>query len=681
MNEWREGGGIPWVFRPRDEGADEATDIVGVALGRGYAHQSVATLGSAGAAGEVLRRELGRPVELVDGTVLEVRVQVSVGLQDTIILLQGAARALRERLARLDAVLRDPADLDLTSPMSPGEHPFDGWGRELAAWFGTGPAALSMDVDPRGQVADEILRETIRQLHPRRGTAAVGVTSVEAFVGTAFGRNGVPASPAPLRWRDRGRGSMVPSYANNLFSVRVPTTVVGMVAEDLLLATVHRALLVGGGTNGLNVRRCVVGGSRLTVVGAVPRGRDYDAVAVHTAVVGALEVCRTLSPEVVSAEIDDRTAAVQNVIDPVALAVSTLRAGSRVSPEQDPALLAVLTVQEVQRELIGVLDQLLLGMPVGAEAPAGFPAPASDSDPETRARPGWKGRLTIHSSRFPLPQPDGRPAMLRVMRHRDLLTVDRRTGGHGGGAGSTTGITVDLSRLVARIDYGPAGYTVLIDDADHRVSLPWPALRRSGTLRRAVDAATLPDRHLVLPADPVFEAALTSHRRRGRRVLIAVGVFLALVAGVIVLADVAGPDAGSDALPGLKTQVAFGTEVTLPNGTMVTVSNPRIVDVPPTSVTEVLAQVTFCGGGPSRGADGSGTARNVVDYYSFFLTGTATELVGVTPPDTPLLQSVTVPEGACTSGAVAFGVETGTRMTGLTVVFSNGAEDEIRWSG
>lgn len=106
-------------------------------------------------------------------------------------------------------------------------------------------------------------------------------------------------------------------------------------------------------------------------------------------------------------------------------------------------------------------------------------------------------------------------------------------------------------------------------------------------------------------------------------------MFLALVAGIIVLANVAGPDAGVDALPGLKSQVAFGTEVTLPNGTRVTVSDPRIVDVPPTSVTEVLAEVTFCGGGPSRGTDGSGTARNVVDYYSFFLIGTATELVGV----------------------------------------------------
>ncbi|GAA2096619.1 hypothetical protein GCM10009841_08340 [Microlunatus panaciterrae] len=165
MDRWHHAGGLPWLYRPA---LGEGT-VAAVVLGRGYAHQQVDQLGSLDAAAEVVRLTLSRPMERSAGGVREAAVRVDVGLYETTVQLRGEPETVRSGLLRLDTMLRDPVLLGLEHEQASRlDHPFAGWGSELAVWFGAGPAALSTEFRPRLRPSEEVVTEALRSLHPTR---------------------------------------------------------------------------------------------------------------------------------------------------------------------------------------------------------------------------------------------------------------------------------------------------------------------------------------------------------------------------------------------------------------------------------------------------------------------------------------------------------------------------------
>lgn len=525
MESWHESAGVPWLHLDRTA---DGPAVAGVVLGRGRAHQSVAGLGSVDAAAEVVRRELARPVE-TDRGVQQLQVAVTPGLEDTLVVLAGAPEDVAARLARLDAGLREPARLDLAaaSRAQPGES-LRGWPRELTAWFGAGPASLSAELSPRRSGEEEVVTQALAGWSPTHGCPVVAFTTDAALVGSAFARDGVAPVPAPLRWRDRGPESVVPSFANNVLSARSPDTLAARVAQQVVLHTVNRALAISGEAQGLAVSTVSAGGEWLLTLQA--RTDDgYDRGAAHRAVVSAPEICRDpgsddLATHLATVRGEEST---RSLLGIVAMALRTLQTGRQQSTLDLLAELDRLDERAVRRDLTTLLDQLLLGLPAGLQAPPGFPLERLPDLPTGR------GRTSSHRSALLLPSTDGRQLRTDVTRRGDVLTVRTGVGRHAVDASTAT---VDLSRTVARLDRGET-YTVLVDEDGRQAAIPWLAIGGTAGLRRALDEAVPADRRLRLPADPQYDHFITDRRRLARRILWTVGVTMVLVVVFIIVME------------------------------------------------------------------------------------------------------------------------------------------------
>ncbi|SDE56635.1 hypothetical protein [Auraticoccus monumenti] len=525
MDTWHETDGVPWLHLGRSDGGPA---VAGVVLGRGRAHQSVAGLGSIDAAAEVVRRELARPVE-TDRGVQQLQVAVTPGLEDTLVVVAGAPDDLAARLARLDAGLREPARLDLAaaSRAQPAEG-LRGWPRELEAWFGAGPASLSAELSPRRSGEEEVVTQALQAWSPTRGCPVVAFTTDPGLVGSAFAADGALPAPAPLRWRDRGPESVVPSFANNVLSARSPDTLAARVAQQVLIHTVNRALAISGEAQGLAVGTVAAGGEWLLTLQA--RTDDgYDRASAHRAVVSALEICREpgadeLATHLATVRGEEST---RTLLGIVSMASRTLQTGRQQSTLELLGELDRLEEGAVRRDLATLLDQLLLGLPAGVPAPAAFPLQPVPDLPEGR------GRTSTHRSALLLPATDGRQLRTDVTRRGDVLTVRTGVGRHAVDASSAA---VDLSRTVARVDRGET-YTVLVDEEGRRAAIPWLAIGGTAALRRAMDEAVPPERRLRLPADPQYDHFVTDRRRLARRILWTVGVTMLLVVVFIIVME------------------------------------------------------------------------------------------------------------------------------------------------
>ncbi|MBM7799378.1 hypothetical protein JOE57_002299 [Microlunatus panaciterrae] len=141
-----------------------------------------------------------------------------------------------------------------------------------------------------------------------------------------------------------------------------------------------------------------------------------------------------------------------------------------------------LTAARVRAELTRLLDNLLIGVPSGAETPADFPLrrPMPIDTTALAATSGRSGRRARHRSIVPVPVAGGWSHVL-VSREGDAFSVSTVLGGRNWQPITTR--TVDLSRLIARIDLGKSS-SLLVDEEDRRVQVTWPAIAGAGRWRR-----------------------------------------------------------------------------------------------------------------------------------------------------------------------------------------------------
>lgn len=95
------GGDVDWVqgeALASPENGAEGPVLAGLVIGRGYADQTIATLGAADALAFLLRRDLSRPLETASG-IAQVDVGTSVGLLETTISMLGSEGAVSRHAA------------------------------------------------------------------------------------------------------------------------------------------------------------------------------------------------------------------------------------------------------------------------------------------------------------------------------------------------------------------------------------------------------------------------------------------------------------------------------------------------------------------------------------------------------------------------------------------------------
>ena len=670
MDRWTSVDGVRWLHRPA---ATDGSALVTVVFGRGHGHQRVDQLGSLDAAVTLLARTLRRPVETSDG-VRECAVLVEVNLFDTVVQLRGPSTALRHTLGVLDGLLRAPAAVALEPPPGPVlEHPFAGWGRELAAWFGAGPASLSTEFRAQEAGTPAALAAALGALHPSRGTPVVVATSEAGLVGCALGADPPPTALVAAAWRDRGPGSVVPTFQNNVLSARSALSAAGAAAEQILLGTLHRSLQLSTGST-LRVGVGSAGGHRLLAV-RVSAQEGEDMVPVHQAVLAAVAACGGLPAEAFEDQAAQMAApeVLEVLAGPVALARRALHTGEELSGGRVADQVAGLTVPRLREELGTLCQHLLVGLP-GDEEPAGFPLlPATVIDTSAGAVTSRRsGRRARHRTKVAMPV-DGRWAHALVARDGNALSVSAVRGGRDWRPLTTR--TVDLAHLAARVERS-SSTTLLVDQDDRRVQLTWPALARRGRLEAVVTAAVAPGAHLRVVPDAALDASVNRELRRRRRVLAGVTAFLVLVAGGIAAAQ---PWRDADQ-PLTSESVASGTTVALANGSTLTVSDVRPAEVTGVESDVLLAQVRFCGGGPTVDASTSDDARNYISPDKFDLEGTPRNPLRTRPPGTTWLESTQLAEGDCAVGAVGFEVPPDLPAVGLWVRYSNLMGDQVRWS-
>lgn len=670
MDRWTRVDGVRWLHRPA---AREAPGAVTVVLGRGYGHQRVDRLGSLDAAVALVSRTLRRPVETPDG-VQQLAVEVEVNLFDTVLLLRGAPGVLRCALESLDALLRDPGPAVLDPTTGPGlDHPFAGWGRELAAWFGAGPASLSTELRAQEAGTPEALAEALGSLHPSRGTPVVVATSDAELIGCALGADLTPAALVAAAWRDCGPGSVVPTFHNNVLSARSALSLAGVAAEQTLLTTLHRSLQLSTGST-LRVRAGSAGEQRLLAVRVSAREGE-DMLPVHQAVLAAVGACAGLPSETFEEQAARMASpeVLEVIAGPVALARRALHTGEELSRERLTDQVAGLTAPGLREELATLCRNLLVGLP-GGDASAGFPLlPATAIDTTAGARTSRRaGRRARHRTKVAMPV-DGRWSHALVARDGDALSVSSVRGGRDWRPLATR--TVDLARLVARVDRS-SSTTLLVDGDDRRVQLTWPALARRARLEAVVAAAVRPGAHLRLTPDAALDVSVDRELRRRRGVLAGVAAFLVLVAGGIAAAQ---PWRDADQ-PLVSESVAPGATVALANGSTLTVSDVRRAEVSGVSSDVLLATVRFCGGGPTVDESTSDDARNYISPDKFDLEGTPRNPLRTRPPGTAWLEPTQLAAGDCATGAVGFEVPPELPAVGLWVRYSNLMGDQVRWS-
>lgn len=93
----------------------------------------------------------------------------------------------------------------------------------------------------------------------------------------------------------------------------------------------------------------------------------------------------------------------------------------------------------------------------------------------------------------------------------------------------------------------------------------------------------------------------------------------------------------------------------------------------------LLADVTFCGGGPTANEDTSADARNYIGIEKFSLQGMDNSPLQQGPPGVEPLYSTTLAQGECTDGAIGFMIPLNPPTVGVTLRYSNTIGDQVDW--
>ena len=676
MTVWRTVGGVDWLtLDPAEvEDADTGYAQLGLVLAHGYAHESPADLGIGAVAAAVLEQVLGRPVETEDHRVVEPSVSARVGVQETVVAVSGEVAVVRRVAGTLEALLTTPGHLLGPELPTPRRVDWDGWGTELAAWFGVGPVSLAAETDEPwlgdpAQVADHL-----RSLHPGAGRRVVGWSTLPALVGTVLADPvPFPDRPiAPLRWREPApclvAGAVRASHTNNLLTARVASSALTDAALHLLGRTVRRSLVeLTRQVRGLQVTWDVVDDHEYYALRALPLGGVTDWVAVRASLFEALDATAD-APEQLLADLLETARRTTREHALLPQARRTLRTGVRGPGPSSAEELAAATVDDLRAAVRAVLAATLVSVPAGELPPPGRPLFEPPSPVVAHPTVTRRSRVPVWLR--------GIPDRQRVRADAGALaqTLTPKTRSEAPGALGEVTTTVDLTRLAVRVDRGDE-YTVLVDAEDRRLTLVWPTYHRAGALRALVDAATRPGTALRRGADPMAVAQLRSDLTKARISRGVLAVLLPLMAVLVVWAPVTGTPEQDDVV----TTVAVGQEVRLANGSTVRVDGPqwRPADTQATSV--LVLDVRYCGGGVTVDDDTAEDARNYVTPDRFRLTGTASASRGYYGFPVGSLEATSLGEGQCTQGTVAFSLDA-ERPPGIVVSYRNGSGDQLGWT-
>ncbi|MBE7162182.1 MAG: hypothetical protein INR72_13135, partial [Williamsia herbipolensis] len=509
-------GGVPWIVGTRrvaESGGDDAITMAALVLGRGWVDTTIADGGLPPVVAATLRRELSRPLEAASGAVHQVRVDVEVGLEDTLVVVEGSAEAVLAAGHRLEDLLRRPEQIVFELPAEKDRihgHPFGSWGVELAAWFGGGPATVLADTVAPWDGALDALHAALRALAPGAGVAAVGATTVPRVAQELFADvRGIDLAasanrPSALRWRHPTPGA-VAGRTTHVLSARAPGGILGQVALRLLIDTVNRSFAVSHPIEGLAASAAVVDGARLVVLEAVAGRTPLDPGTCESVAATAVSAFAELSDDVLDVAVgelaSDGVRAQYTGLVPGLL--RTLRTGRTIDGAEIAAEIDAIT-RPALRAAIDELGHavLLTGL--------------QDDPPDRRVLSVVDVPIgtspSKHVGRFPVESPAGpRFAGVEVSGPRLAQTFSPTRRDRAG----DDRIVLDLRRVVARVDIGD-DVTRLVDDTARQVALVWPALRRADRLRHIISEAVPAERTVRVPGDPAFASWLRSRGGRGR---------------------------------------------------------------------------------------------------------------------------------------------------------------------
>lgn len=682
MDSWQRINGVDWVS-PEDPDLQHPLAEIGLIFAHGYAHESPAELGITAAAASSLVRELSRPREAGGHRPLELEVATEVNLQDTVLVLRGNVEALREGARTVQSILARPDVLEVAIAPNSRRFRWSGWTNELVAWLGMGPVGLAAELEDPWVGSAAQLQDFVRRLDPASGRPMTAWTTDPGLVGVAFQGPPGPSTLAyhPLTWREpsptaTGPGSVTATFDNNVLSARVPTTPGFDVAVRLVARTVHRNLVeLTQLVAALRFSAEQVGAETLFAVRAVPNAGETNWAEVRSALLQALDASASFLDVILAEEIDRaRTPeSIELDLELATQAMSALRSGKQLTRGELMGQLDGLTVPQLRLGIEQLQAASLVGVPEGQDPPSG--------------RPGWQPR--------PLP-PVTRPYVSRrsVVRlpyagglvRSDLratpaiLQQTRRGGmGHGktGQTGRAASTALDLRNVVVRIDSGNT-WTTLIDRDNHRLTVAWPAYRRTAPLRSLVDAAAPPQVRVSWPESRQLTAALRSRLRNHRlRIILPLG-FLLLIVALLWL-----PSALKTYQQPVVTTVAVGTVVTLANGSTVQVSNLESRKTAYTHEPVLLVDVRYCGGGVTVDRNTSRTARNYVTWERFRGTGVRQIGLGAVPlraGESPMGEAE-LAQGQCTGGKLGFVVvDPALSPSQRRIDYRNGSGDTIGWT-
>lgn len=650
VETWDRVNSVDWVHLAGDEGADV---VAGVMIGWGYADQPVRSPGLAHVVAASLHAALAQPDARPVG--------VSVQAFDTAIQLRGDVVQVQDGLERLDSILADPQRWITVPPNWSSNHPYRGWAPELAAW--TGPTRLTLGalVPWQSPGSDTEVMRAIAGLHPGTGRRIMAYTSDESLIGCAFSGEPLDAtSPPRLDHRAAGPASVHTRSQANLMSVVTPDTPAPAAAMQCISARLqHQLQNRHGGHPGIATMECVAGDTRLSLL-KVDRDERFDAQTVRAEFAQIISNPAAMSDEWLDFVIGRLQSPdlLTGKLQAGYLARQALLTGARLRVNDIVAEADGLTTRDVRAALEEISATALISIDPTGPAPDGYPLRTAPDIPR-------KARHRIYQSWVLVPDTAGDKARYVTTRRGDALIVQRKATK----ARPAETRQVDLSTLVARIDYGDDASS-LIDAELRTVVVYWHNTLRGDRLRKQIDSLSDPEHTIV--HDPVGEMADVTSRAKGRRRNLSIWTGVALaVAALLFFFQLTSQSSTQD-------DVAMDETVTLGNGTTLRISDPTWIEAGPLGGPTLQVSVHACGGGPTQNTStGSSDGRNYIAPSRFSLPGR--DPIVRSPPEDYLLTG-TLNDGECVNGAVVFNHPSGEVPDVTVVEYSNLLDDRITWT-
>lgn len=657
---------------------------IGVTWGRGLLEEAVEETGALALALTALARELERRIHLGHGRgSSSVDVEIRLDADVCSLRSRGPAEELRIAWSRLPLLFDRPL---VAEGLRPRELPAPLWIPDVLARTGGTAFALAAH-GALAQGAHEAARRRLRELDPLHGTIGcvfwTDDPGLRDLVRPSAPRGSAQASktwasgepcwrPGRLPGAGHGDRPLIISSGNTkeLASVMLPRTAEGHAAAELLRSALAEGLVAGDDEwNMISLRSEGMGEGLRVVLSTTTPVAPPKRPLMLTEMLRQIEKPSTSRIEAVLAD---------------STAPAWLERGRRargMGPEPEPSVAGVRrALEEARRSIHLALDPSHLDFAAHRrllEIPEIAPAEPDPAEPERVFTVSARGRRRVGTD----------PATRIRLTRSTLALEDSRT--------SRGADVVDLGHLVAVLA-SERGTRRLIDRAGSELTVRPRDLAEGEQLDRYLTHSLRRVPHLRIEEDGPRTHPAVKAKRWPFRVLVSLGMVLALVGAIALLGSGSGSDesagdggAGLGFTPGPEDawsweHLRWNETAQLSNGTLITVSRPSPQPASEDWDRDHRVDVTLCGGAPSEGLRMGGEPvrpidQNLVRTTGFTMyTGNHAELPAAEgPARADALQPTTLEEGECTSGAVWFNGFSGDDPR---VGYRNDAGDSITWS-